>query len=131
LGKGRAFLGAEVKTRRGLFRHLNVIISEADNEQNYFVVPITTYRKINGSPLHGQDKSCILLGGSHPFIKHESYACYARARKMSYTEIFNGLNKGLLVRKENVSGDSLKKLQEGARRSPYLPDELTHFFRYF
>jgi hypothetical protein len=131
LSKGHAFLGPEVKTRRGLFRHLNVIISEADNEQNYFVVPITTYRKINGEPLHGQDKSCILLGGSHPFIKHESYACYARARKMSYSEIFNGLNKGLLMRKDDMSAACVKKLQEGARASPYLPDELTYFFRYF
>jgi hypothetical protein len=50
---------------------------------------------------------------------------------MNHTEILNGLNKGVLVRKDKMSGDCLKKLQEGALRSPYLPDELTHFFRYF
>ena len=129
--KGQTFLGTEVKTPRGCFRHLNIVISDVDTEHNYLVVPITTYRIIDGRPLKGQDKSCILSGGCHPFIVHDSYACYGRARKMSYTEIYNGIKKGLFAEKAEIDGVCLKKLQNGARVSPYLPEELTSFFEYF
>jgi hypothetical protein len=54
-------------------RHLNVIITEADEELCYMIVPITTCREKDGKPFGGQDGSCILPDGCHPFIKHKSY----------------------------------------------------------
>jgi hypothetical protein len=131
MGKGQAFLSEEEQAGRGLFRHLNIVITEADEEQNYLVVPVTTFREKDGKPLPGQDESCILPAGCHPFIVRKSYARYSRARKMSYAEIYNGLKKGRLVNKEDISPVCLQELQRGAELSPYLPEELSRFFAYF
>jgi len=98
MAKGSAFLSEAEQTSRGPTRHLNVIITEPDNEQNYLVVPVTTYREdANGRPFRGQDASCILPPGCHPFIKRKSYVRYKNARQMSALEIVIGIHKELLV----------------------------------
>jgi hypothetical protein len=64
MAKGQTFLSDKEPTKRGLTRHLNVVITEPDEEQNYLVVPITTYRTDGtGKPYRGQDESCILPVG--------------------------------------------------------------------
>jgi hypothetical protein len=50
---------------------------------------------------------------------------------MSFIEIFNGLQKGLLIRKEDVSPEVLKRIQAGTKQTKALLKELTHFFDYF
>jgi hypothetical protein len=132
LGKGQGFLGNPAATARGSFRHLNIVITDPDEEQNYLVVPVTTYHtQDDGTPFSGQDKSCLLGPGDHPFIKHDSYVKYAKARIMSFIEIFNGIRKGILIAKEDVDAQVLKAIQDGAKKSPYLREELNHFFDYF
>ncbi len=45
MAKGQAFLSEEQETPSGSrTRHLNVVITEPDEEQNYLVVPVSTYR---------------------------------------------------------------------------------------
>jgi hypothetical protein len=130
MGKAQTFL-VKGETRRGPTLHLNVVVSGADEDQNYLVVPVTTYYEHDGIPARGQDESCILPAQSHPFIVHKSYACYSRARKMSYTEIYNGLRQGILVSKQDMAPFYLQEIQRGAEASPHLPEELSHFFEYF
>jgi hypothetical protein len=75
MAKGQAFLSDVEPTAHGPTRHLNVVITEPDEEQNYLVVPITTYRTDStGKPYRGQDDSCILPAGCHSFIKVRSWA---------------------------------------------------------
>jgi hypothetical protein len=119
MGKKQTFLSDYENTPSGPMRHLNVIITEADENLYYLVVPITTYRRNkDGKPFGGQDGSCILSAGCHPFIKRESYVFYAKARKMSYAEIFNGIKKGILIRKEDMPVQYLLDMQKGASISP-------------
>jgi hypothetical protein len=125
--KGQSFLSEEEKTSRGLKRHLNIIITGQDVNSNYLVVPVTTWYEM----LAHQDASCILEANCHSFIKHKSWVDYSRARQMSYIEVFNGIHKGLLIKKEDVTPVVLKKIQDGAQISPYLDDELFSFFAYF
>jgi hypothetical protein len=131
MGKGQAFLSDLEDTPGGKIRHLNVIISEPDDDMHYLVVPITTWREKDGRPLPGQDNSCVLSAGCHPFIKHESYVFYAKARKMSYVAVFNGIKKGILIKKEDMPADIVRRMREGASNSPYLPDEFKYFLSFF
>jgi hypothetical protein len=132
MAKGQAFLSEEEQTSKGPARHLNVIITEPTEDMNYLVVPVTTYYEDrNGHPIPGQDDSCILKTGSHPFIKHTSYVRYKNARKMSYVEIFNGLKKGILIRKEDMDPAVVQDMQRGAEETPFLPKEFIPFFKYF
>jgi hypothetical protein len=131
MAKGQSFL-RESATSKGPILHLNVIITEPDEEMCYLVVPITTYREDqNARPYSGQDESCILKSGCHPFIKHKSYVRYEFARKMSTLEIASGLLKGLLIRKEDMDQVVIQDMQRGAEESRYLDKKLRHFFNFF
>lgn len=81
--KGSSFLSDEKDTLHGSKRHLNIIITNPDEENNFLVVPVTTWREKDGKPYKRQDTSCILESGSHPFIKHKSWIFYAYSRSMS------------------------------------------------
>jgi hypothetical protein len=130
--QGHTFLGQEEQTPSGLKRHLNVIISNPDKDNNFMVVSVTTLRRrADGTPYKNQDLTCILNAGDHPFIKHESWVFYQIAKSMSFMEVFNGLQKGLLIRKEDIAQDVLKRIQAGARVAPSLPKECLHFFAFF
>jgi hypothetical protein len=132
MAKGQTFLGEEERTSRGLVRHLNVIITEPTEDLNYLIAPVTTYREdAYGRPYPGQDDSCILPAGCHPFIKHKSYVRYKNARKMSAYEILVGIKKGLLIKKEDMDPAIIQSMQRGAEESPHLPEELTPFFQFF
>jgi hypothetical protein len=132
MAKGQSFLSEEEPTSRGHGRHLNVIITEPTEDMNYLIVPVTTYHEdANGRPIPGQDDSCILKAGSHSFIKHKSYVRYKNARQMSALEILIGIQKGLLVRKEDMDPAVVQDMQRGAEESPFLPKELAAFFNYF
>jgi hypothetical protein len=129
--KGQSFLSDNEETLHGQARHLNIVVSDADQENSCLVVSVTTWREKDGRPFRGQDSSCILEANCHPFIKHKSWVYYARSRQMSLTEILIGIWKGLIVKKEAVSEAVLTAIQEGAKKSPHIREELTRFFDYF
>jgi hypothetical protein len=132
MAKGQTFLSEEEKTSKGHIRHLNVIITEPSEDMSYLIVPVTTYREDgNGRPVPGQDDSCILAAGCHPFIKHKSYVHYKYARQMSALEIVIGIQKGLLIKKDDMNPVIIQDMQRGAEESPNLPEELTRFFQFF
>jgi hypothetical protein len=131
MSKGVAFLDVEVQTRNGPARHLTVIITNPDDDRNFLAVPVSTYVKINGKPLPGQDESCLLTPGCHPFIKRKSYALYKKAKAISFQQLYNGLNRGLFVRQPNMAKEIIQDLQRGAELSIFFPEELKRFFSFF
>jgi hypothetical protein len=131
MAKGQSFLNVPDKTPRGEIRHLNVVITEPDNDNNVLVVPVCTYREKDGKPFPGQDDSCLLPSGCHPFIKERSYIKYRNALAMSIIDIFNGLNKGKLVKQSDFDSRFVQDMQRGAEESIFLPEKLKQFFEYF
>jgi hypothetical protein len=131
MSKGQAFLDAEVQTRNGPARHLNVIITNPDDEQTFLTIPICTYQRIGGRPLPGQDESCLLSPGCHPFIDKESYVLYKKARALSFAKLFNGIRQGLFKKQLDMPKEIVQDMQRGAEASPFFPEELKRFFEYF
>ena len=131
MAKGQAFLNVPDTTARGEIRHLNVIITEPDDENNVLVVPVCTYREKNGTPLPGQDSSCLLPIGCHPFVKEKSYVRFLNSKAMNLVDIFNGLQKGSLVEKQNFDARYVQDMQKGAEITPFIPEKLKRFFEYF
>lgn len=68
---------------------------------------------------------------SRGIIKHKSWVDFSRSKAMGYAEIFNGLKKGLLIKKDDLAPELVVKIQEAARISEFLPTELERFFEYF
>ena len=131
MGKGQAFLNVPDITSRGEICHLNVIITNPDDENNVLVVPVYTYREKDGKPFPGQDLSCLIPAGCHPFIKGKSYIRYHNAMSLNLITIFNGLNNGKIIRQADFNEKLVYSLQRGAESSPYLPEKFKKFFRYF
>jgi hypothetical protein len=128
MAKGQTFLGEKLPSPGGrLCRHLTIVISDCDSEGNYMAVPVTTFRKEVENLRHEQNCSCILTAGEHSFITHTSWVCLSRSRMLTYREIFNGIQKGLLIRKEDIAPDVLLRIQSGARKSVFLPEKFAHF----
>lgn len=130
--KGLSFLGNSGNSPDDK-RHLNIILSDGDGNGNCLVVSLTTWREgKDGKPFRGQDNSCVLDVGDHPFIKHKSWIYYAMARELPCNEIFNEIIiSKKFERKEVFNPSVLLKIQEGARKSKFLPEELKQFFIYF
>ena len=131
MAKGQTFLNAPDETSHGSIRHLHVIITNPDSEKDVLVVPVSSYHEKDGKPLFGQDESCILTADCHPFIKVKSYISYRHSKAMNLIEIFNGLQKGKLIRKEEFEPRFIQDMQRGAEESPFLPEKLRRFFRHF
>jgi len=131
MAKGQAFLNAPDDTSRGNIKHLHVIITNPDSEKDVLVVPVCTYHEKDGKPLSGQDASCILPAGCHPFVKVKSYISYRNSKAMNFIEIFNGLNKGILIRKQEFESQYIQDMQRGAEESQFLPEKLKRFFKHF
>ena len=86
---------------------------------------------INGKPIPGQDLSCILPAGCHPFVKNKSYISYQNAKSMNLIDVVNGFFKGMIVRKEDFEMRYVQDMQKGAEESQFLPEKLKRFFSYF
>ena len=124
--KKQTFLSDVEKTPGGdQKRHLRIIITDSDNDQNQVVVSVTTLKYLS------QDTSCVLQPGDHPFIKEKSIIDFKRTTVMSYMQIFNGIQQGLLIRKEDISDELLKRIQTAAAKSKYISDEIKSMFVYF
>ena len=82
------------KTPSGkLKRHLRIIITNPDFENNYVVITVQTLR---GTFM---DTTCIIEKGEHPFIKHTSVVNFSKTLMMNEHEIINGIQRGLLIDK--------------------------------
>lgn len=128
MGKYQTFLSEEQLSPRGkLKRHLNIVISDPDNERYYLVVPVTTYHEEIKNPNHEQNRSITLTSEDHHFLVHKSYVSFSRARSLSHTEIFNGLNKGKLIRKDDIKPAVLEAIQTAAKKSQFLPEKFLRF----
>ena len=106
-------------------RHLRIVITELSQDNELLTVPLDTF--------HGsfQDTSCIINQGEHPFVKTRSFINYRYAKVLSFTQVFNGLQKGLFIRKEDVSEELLKRIQDRAKRTKHLAQELKCWFALF
>ena len=123
--KKTTFLSKPEKSKSGKeFRHLRIIVSDSDKNNEQIVVSVTSLKFDN------QDKSCIIHPGEHPFIKHKSIIDFKRTKIMSTIDIINGINKGWLIKKEDISDTLLTRIQNALKQSKFISAEGKSLFRY-
>ena len=122
MGKRSTFLRKD-KSRK---MHLKIVISDPDPEGMVLVVSVSTIRK---GVFH--DPACPLHVGDHHFIKDPSYISYYYAMELSSVKILQEKFNGIIVPKDDVSVDILIRIQEGAKKSRFLPKFLRKYFDFF
>lgn len=121
--KGKSFLDDPLETKS--IRHFRIVISDPNEDNEFLTVPVDTFRS------DFQDKSCLIEKDEHSFIKHRSFVNYKFAKVLSFAKIFNGLRSGLFIKKEDVSPELLSRIQNGAKISKNLRNELKVWFELF
>ncbi|MBW7990160.1 MAG: hypothetical protein FVQ84_09125 [Planctomycetes bacterium] len=102
--------------------HLYIIISNpSGNSQKVVIVNISSWRD---EAIGLNDSSCIVNDGEHPFIKHKSYVFYREAKCPTLIDLQAGIDKGLLIPKEDCSKEFLEKILDGAANSMFTSIEI-------
>jgi len=106
-------------------KHLRIVITDHDPDDNVLVVHITTYFR------QSQDPSCILDKGDHHCINRPSCVRYDKAIELNRNKVLrDGLNR-IITSAGTVSDEVLKKLQDGAQKTSALPRKFNRYFQYF
>lgn len=121
--KKQTFLDEPLETNGK--RHLRIVITDSNENNEFLTVPMDTLRS------RIQDTSCVVKPGEHPFVKVRSFINYKYAAVVNYAQLFNGINKGFFVRKEDVSAGLLSRIQNGAKSSANFRRELKVWFSLF
>jgi|ERR1019366_1845646 hypothetical protein len=88
--------------------HLWVVITIPDGTGVVLIVNFTSHRP-------SCDESCVVEVGEHPFVKHKTVVAYEKAR--SCDPKVQAMFKSNASRRDPVSADLLKRIQEGALKS--------------
>lgn len=100
--------------RFGRGGHLWVVVSDpAKDAANVVVVNMTTDR--------GNDNSCILHPGDHPFVRHATCMCYDKAYLVSNADLERHVSSNTVRLQERVSAEVLERIRAGAAVTEQIP----------
>jgi len=104
---------------RGLKAHLFIVISDPAQDPDHIVTANFTSW---GPDKDTKDESCVLDPGEHQFIVKQSCVNYRGVgRLIRRDECERALKTGALLAREPVSQLLLRRILDGAAKSPHIP----------
>jgi len=113
--------------RDGKKLHLYVIISRTNTKGNVLCVSFSsTYPGFT-------DKACVIQPGQYDFkfIKRSTFIDYGQAKEIDTTMLRINIQGGRWTQGENIPETLLNKIQNGARKSAFLPHKFRAYFSLF
>mgnify|MGYP000060538622 FL=1 len=108
-------------------KHLFILLTDPHTDEAgkhcVLMVSLSTIRK--GIP---HDPTCILYAGDHPFVKHDSYVVYQKARLEEADKVLRGVKNGQLVPQEPMDGTVFARICKGLEDSKLTPSKLLTFY---
>lgn len=114
---GCTFLAGEDEDEK---LHLRVVATPPTQINEVVVVSITTRRRLS-------EALVLLKPGDHPFVRHESVVAYRYAEITTISLIEQAILNGKAKLREPISGELLKRIQEGLLDSDFTPNGVRHF----
>lgn len=103
--------------------HLFILILNVEAKTgNTIIVNIDTIRNRN------YDQTVIVKAGEHPFVKHDSFINYSRARIRSVGDLRQLIDSGCARLRETCSTTLLEKICSGILRSPFTIGEVREMY---
>lgn len=65
------------------------------------------------------DPTCVINGGEHPFVRHDTAVCYSDVRSITQAQLDVAMIHRAAFPREPVSADLLKRIRDGFFASPY------------
>jgi hypothetical protein len=109
-------------------KHLFILLTDPYKNINMddswiLMVSLSTIR--TGVP---HDPTCILYVGDHPFIKHESYVFYQKARLENADKILRGIKSGQLIPQDPIDRSVFARVCKGLQESRLTPPKYLDFY---
>lgn len=70
------------------------------------------------------DDTCIIAKGEHPLIAHDTIVYYQKALFVDEAALESVKGPGLVEMQDRVDDGLLRRIQEGALKSPYTPQDI-------
>lgn len=106
--------------------HLYILLTNSINYENHVKVLLVNVTSIYpGIPY---DSSCILHVGDHPYIKHDSYILYGKARIEKLNEMMKKISAGIFIPKPPIKKLVLDRICLGLERSLHSPPRVKNFY---
>lgn len=74
------------------------------------------------------DPACILYVGDHPFVKHDSYVVYQKARLEETSKVLSGVKNGQFVAHSPMDPAVFSRICKGLEDSRLTPSKLHTFY---
>jgi hypothetical protein len=74
------------------------------------------------------DPACILSAGDHPFVRHDSYVVYQRARLEEADKVLRGVKSGQFVPQDTINSAAFARICKGLEESRLTPKKLLDFY---
>ena len=91
--------------------HLWVVVSDPEIDADRVLIIDFT------SDAPGKDRTCVVKGGSHPCLPHDSCANYPKARILTNSELEHAKSIGALELNEPLDSALLRRIQQSAATS--------------
>lgn len=108
-------------------KHLFILITDPhDNEAGEKCVLMVSISTIRPGVPH--DPTCILYAGDHPFVKHDSYIVFQKARIEAADAVLRGVERGQLVPQDPMDSAIFARICKGLEESRLTPTKLLNFY---
>lgn len=108
-------------------KHLFILLTDRHADEAgkncVLMVSLSTVR-----PSMPHDPTCILYAGDHPFVKHDSYVVYQKARLEETDKVVRGVKNGQLVAQDPMDGVVFARVCKGLEDSRLTPSKLLTFY---
>ena len=111
----------------GSGKHLFVVLNDPKPFENYgpaLCIAIVNVSSIPSVEYFKYDATCVLTGGCHPAVPHDSYVYYKGTRLEQLRDVELRVQQGLYIPSEPVSLVLLQKIRSGLISSPFTKREL-------
>lgn len=119
--------GAALHVPSGPSLHLHVVLNDPITVPGYGTAVVIVLVGITSVPKNPNvffDNSCVLLGGCHPSIQHDSYVYYKGARIEQARDVEERVRSGVYHAATPVAAQVLNQIRTGLGQSKFTMREI-------
>lgn len=105
--------------------HLWVVIARPFRGDDLIIVSLSSVKAGGMRP----DPACLLHGGEHPFVNHESYVFYRRAEFTTVTSLRGKVTRGEVMVKPPADTALVRQIRSAAIKSEFTDPSVIQALR--
>ncbi len=109
---------------RGAKPHLHIILTQADRDNEFVAVSVSSL-KSHPRP----DLTVVIKKGIHRFIKHDSIILYAMAKIWNIKDFRSYLQSGMAIHDDPIDETLLEEIKKGLFKSKFTKLKIKDFCR--